>query len=105
MVGKATHILFAAPVYNWDVNAAAKNVMEWLSTRELGGKTVGFLCASGGQSSYMAPLSFANSLMLDFRCWIVPRFVYAVGSDFSGDAVTSPKVKERIELLTQEMFR
>ena len=25
----------------------------------------------------MAPLSFMNSLMLDFRCIVVPRYVYA----------------------------
>ncbi|MDX1931081.1 MAG: NADPH-dependent FMN reductase [Capsulimonadales bacterium] len=104
-VGQATHLLFAVPVYNWDVNAAAKNVIEWLSTHELGGKTVGFLCAAGGPSSYMSVLSFANSLMLDFRCWIVPRFVYAVGSDFSGDGIGNPQVIERIERLTVEMFR
>ena len=26
-------------------------------------------------------MGLANSLMLDFRCWIVPRFVYVTGAD------------------------
>ena len=72
----ATHILFAVPVYNYDVNAVAKNYIELMGEDALGGKTVGFLISAGGQGSYMAVLPFANSLMLDFRCWIVPRFLY-----------------------------
>jgi FMN reductase len=81
LAGAATHLLFAIPVYNYDVNAVAKNFIELMGESKLGGKTVGFLCSAGGQGSYMAILSFANSLMLDFRCWIVPRFLY-VTEDF-----------------------
>lgn len=103
-IGEASHLIFAVPVYNWDVNAAAKNVVEWMSDSELAGKTVAFLCAAGGSSSYMSVMAFANSLMLDFRCWIVPRFVYAVGSDFSEDAVSNPQIVERIERMVGEMF-
>ena len=76
MTTAATHVLFALPVYNFDVNAVAKNYIELMGKDALGGKTVGFLCSAGGQGSYMAIMSFANSLMLDFRCWIVPRFLY-----------------------------
>ena len=104
LVQPATHLLFAVPVYNWDVNAAAKNLLEILSGHELDEKTVGFLCAAGGQSSYMSVLPFANSLMLDFRCWIVPRFVYATGGDFGDNEIRSEKVRERIELLLDELF-
>ena len=43
---------------------------------------VGFLCAAGGLGSYMSIMSLANSLMLDFRTVIVPRFVYATGDAF-----------------------
>ncbi len=45
-------------------------------------KIVGFLCAAGGMSSYMSVMAYANSLMLDFRCVIIPRFVYATGDIF-----------------------
>ncbi len=72
----ATHVLFAVPVYNYDVNAVAKNFVELMGEDALGGKTVGFLVSAGGQGSYMSIMAFANSLMLDFRCWIVPRFLY-----------------------------
>ena len=65
---------------------------------------VGFLCAAGGKSSYMSVMNCANNLMLDFRTIIVPRFVYANGSDFGDDReptmyVSSDKIQERIKEL------
>jgi FMN reductase len=100
----ATHILFAVPIYNFDASGAGKNLIEYLGESEIAGKTVGFLCAAGGKSSYMSVMSFANSLMLDFRCWIVPRFVYAVGSDFDGDTIKNPEISNRLDQLLTEMF-
>ena len=66
-------IVVAVPIYVYDTNAAIKNFVD-LSGRAWTDKPVGFLCAAGGPSSYMAILGLANSLMLDFRCLIVPRF-------------------------------
>ncbi len=104
-VARATHLLFGVAIYNYDVSAAAKNLIELLTSDALDGQTCGFLCAAGGRSSYMSVVSFANSLMLDFRCWIVPRFVYATRDSFEGDGITDENVVERISLLTHEMFR
>ncbi len=101
---RASHILFAVAIYNYDVSSAAKNLIELLSDDELTGKTVGFLCAAGGKNSYMSVLSFANSLMLDFRCWVAPRFVYATSGDFHDGKVVGEDVLQRITQLTTEMF-
>ncbi|CAN5325800.1 NAD(P)H-dependent oxidoreductase [soil metagenome] len=103
-IQSADAILLGVPIYNYDVNAAAKNLVE-LTGSAWEGKLVGFLCAAGGHGSYMSVMSLANSLMLDFRCLIVPRFVYAVGKDFAGDEVTSPKIRERVEQLCSETAR
>lgn len=103
-VTRATHLLFAVPIYNFDVNAGAKNVMEFLMTDHLENKAVGFLCAAGGQASYMSVLPFANSLMLDFRCWIVPRFVYATGKDFQDNRLHSADVLKRIAGLIDDLL-
>ena len=92
----AKGILIAAPVYNFYLNAAVKNLIE-LTGSAWEDKVVGFLNAAGGYSSYMSVLSVANSLMLDFRCVIVPRFVYAVGSAFRDGAVSDGKVARRID--------
>jgi FMN reductase len=100
----ADAILVATPVYNYDVSAAAKNMVE-LTGSAWEGKVVGFLCAAGGMSSYMSVMAFANSLMLDFRCTIIPRFVYTTGDAFSGEELKDKKVAERVKDLAGELVR
>jgi len=97
-------ILVAAPVYNYDVAATAKNMIE-LTGSAWENKIVGFLCAAGGTASYMSVMAYANSLMLDFRCVIIPRFVFATGDAFDGDKITDKKVTKRIEEVTDELVR
>ena len=102
-IAGAQAVLLAVPIYNFDVNAAAKNLLE-LAGDAWNHKVVGFLCTAGGRNSYMSIMGLANSLMLDFRCIIIPRFVYAVGADFGDDRqptmhVTSPTIKQRLEQL------
>jgi len=100
----ADAILVATPVYNYDVSAAAKNMVE-LTGSSWEDKIVGFLCAAGGMNSYMSVMAFANSLMLDFRCTIIPRFVYATGDSFEGDELKDKKVVKGIEELATELIR
>jgi FMN reductase len=100
----ADGILIGTPVYNYDVSAAAKNLVE-LTGSSWEDKVVGFLCAAGGMSSYMSVMAFANSLMLDFRCVIIPRFVYATGRAFEGDDLKDKEVGERIEELAGELTK
>ena len=94
----ADAVLVAAPVYNYDVNAAAKNLVE-LTGSAWRDKPVGFLCTAGGRRSYMAPIGLANSLMLDFRSLIIPRFVYAVKEDFEESGEVTGPLRERIDEL------
>ena len=55
--------------------------------------------------TFMSVMGFANSLMLDFRCLIIPRFVYATGDSFNGDKLTDPKVAKRIGHVAAELVR
>jgi NAD(P)H-dependent FMN reductase len=100
----ADGILIAAPVYNYDVSAAAKNMIE-LTGEAWNEKIVGFLCAAGGQNSYMSVMAYANSLMLDFRCTIVPRFVYATGEAFDDGTIIDRTITKRIQELAGEIMR
>jgi len=100
----ADGILIAAPVYNYDVAAATKNMIE-LTGSAWQDKIVGFLCAAGGMGSYMSVMAYANSLMLDFRCVIIPRFVFATGDAFDGDNINDDKIVRRIESLADELVR
>lgn len=100
MIEAARVIIIATPIYNYDANAVAKNLIE-LTGSAWEDKTVGFLCAAGGHSSYMSIVSFANSLMLDFRCLIIPRFVYAKDDDFTSQNQPTPDLSSRITQLAE----
>jgi len=100
-VAEADGILIATPVYNYNVNAALKNFIE-LSGAGWEDKAVGFLVAAGGQNSYMAVTSFAVSLMLEYRCFILPRYVFATGKAFSDDGISDPDVRGRVTELAEK---
>ncbi|MDE0768891.1 MAG: NAD(P)H-dependent oxidoreductase [Opitutaceae bacterium] len=94
MVEEADGIVFASPIYVYNVNAALKNFVE-LTGHSMKDKVAGFLCSAGGKLSYMSPMSFANSLMLDFRMFVLPRFVYVSAEDWNEDQL-SEDIADRI---------
>jgi NAD(P)H-dependent FMN reductase len=102
-IGKADAILMAVPIYTYAASAACKNLIE-LTGESWEGKAVGFLCAAGGMGSYMAVMGLANALMLDLRCLIVPRFVYATKDSWQG-MQCDDKIKARIQELCREIIR
>ena len=99
-ISEALAVIVAAPVYNYDVSAAAKNLIE-MTGSDWEGKVVGLMAAAGGRSSYMSLMGLANSLMLDFRCWVVPRFVYATNGDVPDDDALPQNIATRIEQLAR----
>ena len=92
----ASSILISGPIYNYDLNAAVKNLLE-LTGQSWNNKLVGFICAAGGKGSYMSPMSFMNSLILDYRCMIIPRYVYADSTCFDEKGQFNEEIKNRIE--------
>ena len=104
LIAGADGLLVATPIYNYDANAAVKNLVE-LTGKAWENKVVGFACCAGGRSSYMSIMALANSLMLDFRCTSVPRFVYAVETDFSGETIATPEVAQRTQELAAQLAR
>jgi FMN reductase len=103
-IREADGVLVATPVYNYDVNAACKNAVE-LTGDAWENKVVGFICAAGGQNSFMSVMSFANSLMLDFRCLIVPRFVYITGAAVREGRIVDPEIERRLAQLCEALLR
>ena len=104
IISEARVVIVATPIYNFDVSAALKNMIE-LTGESWEDKVVGFLCAAGGSMSYMSVMSFANSLMLDFRCLVIPRIVYATSEDFTDGRPSSAIVQERIRELARASIR
>jgi len=103
-ISKADGIILATPIYNYSIGASAKNLIE-LTGPAWTRKPVSFLCAAGGQGSYMAVMALANMLMLDFRSYILPRFVYAADTAFEGDQVVDTAVVDRLRDLTATIVK
>lgn len=104
LLAQADAILVATPIYNFDGNAALKNLVE-LTGSAWENKAVGFLCAAAGKASFMSIMAFANSLMLDFRCLIVPRFVYAMSGDFNDGRIVNEEQLRRVAQLARATVR
>lgn len=100
----ADAIALAVPVYNFDVGGATRNLIA-MTGSAWNDKVVGLMGAAGGQRSYMALMGVASSLMLDFRCVIIPRYAYAGKQSFSSGELTDPEVKERIARLAKDLNR
>jgi len=100
----AQGILLGFGIYNYAPSAIAKTAVE-LAGKAWSEKVVGFICAAGGPGSYMSAMPMAASLMLDFRCVIVPRFVYATGKAFNGAAIADAEVTARVHQLADELAR
>ena len=103
-VKEASAITIATPIYNFETGGATRNLVA-LGSDAWKEKIVGFLCAAGGANSYMSVMSLANSLMLDFRCMIIPRFVYATGNSFSNGRLVDLEVEKRIGELAGDLRR
>ena len=99
-IENADSIIIASPIYNYNFNSVAKNLIE-LTGRSWSDKLVGFINSAGGKSSYMSSMYFANILMLDFRCLIIPRFVYADKTNFDNQSKMDHEIIERIQKLVQ----
>ena len=94
-IGDADGVLVACPVYNFTVSATLKNLIE-LTGDAWREKVVAIMCAAGGPASYMAHMGIVNSLMLDFRCVIVPRFMHASDLDVTTDRIASAETQRRL---------
>ena len=100
----ASGVLLASPIYNYDMAASAKNLIE-VTGKAWSEKIVGFLVSAGGQGSWMSVMGMANSLMLDFRCLIIPRFVYVTESMMTSASPLDQAIVERIDRLAGDLVR
>ena len=100
---EANGILFGFPVYNYSMNSSLKAAIEHFG-HSMNDKVIGLMMSAGGRASYMSGLAVANSLMLDFRSWVTPRFVYATKDAFGDGRVTDPEIESRVEELAWTVY-
>ena len=102
-IAQADAVVLATGIYNYDASAVAKACLE-LGGRAWNDKVVALLAASGSLTSCMAPMGIASSLMLDFRCLIVPVFPVATAAAFAGDELVDPECVKRTQLACERLM-
>jgi len=103
-IANADGILIAMGIYNFGPSAIAKTLVE-LAGPAWTEKVVAFACAAGGATGYMGAMPLANSLMLDYRAVIVPRFVYATSKAFGDHEIVDEDITVRIGQLIKDLVR
>ncbi len=105
-VRRADGVIFCSPIYNYQLNSAAKNFIE-LTNDGWPGKVVGLVANGGSERSFLSILTLANSLWVDHHCLIAPSFVFATGSAFAanGELLAEGEVTWRLKALAVEMHR
>lgn len=103
-IAESDGVVIACPIYNFNVSSSVKNLVE-LTGNVWHDKVVAFVCATGGDASYMAHMGIANSLMLDFRCVVAPRFVHANETEVTPERIVSAETKRHMDELITMFLR
>jgi len=105
-VKQAGAVVFCSPIYNYQLNSAAKNFIE-VTNNGWPDKIVGLVVNAGGDRSFLSVLPLANSLWLDHHCLIAPRFVYVTPAAFSETGALKPEseIGSRLTALAENLAR
>lgn len=103
-VAAARAVWFCSPVYNYQLNSAAKQFVE-LTNSAWPDKIFACVASAGGKSSFMAWLSLANSLLVDHHCHLVPRHVYLTPGSFTEGADLTADSLRRLDDLAAQTAR
>lgn len=94
-------IILLTPIYNYTINSTAKSLIEHVG-RKWTNKPLAFGCSAGGQGSFMALTEVINSVMLDFRCFVLPRYLYTTESHYENNQLTHPSIEKRLHQFCQD---
>lgn len=76
-------VIILAPIYNFDVSASCKNLLDLLSKpykdlltgKSLRHKTIAFIGTCAHPTSYLAPMNFLAKIMLAHEAFILPKHI------------------------------
>jgi FMN reductase len=104
-IARATGIILATPIYSYDVAATARNLVQ-LTGSVWARKVVGFVCVAGGPINYSSVLGLANTLMLDYRTFVLPDFVFAGSECFDDEnSLVDAGVVQQLQQLASTLVR
>jgi FMN reductase len=102
-LNEADAIIITVPIYNYNVSAASKNLIE-VTAYALKGKLIALLSAAGGGRGYMGMMPLVNSMQIDFGAWIVPSFISARESSFTADKISDQTLLTQLDKVLELML-
>jgi len=103
-VEKADNIIFGMGVHAYSINDSLKLILDNCMA-EATGKFFGILCAAGGEHAYLSTMHLTQICMNEWRMIQLPRTVYAVKKDFTGQEISSLAILERLQLFADEFYK
>tara|TARA_B100001250_G_scaffold74574_1_gene60933 strand:- start:5535 stop:6050 length:516 start_codon:yes stop_codon:yes gene_type:complete len=100
-IKETDNIIIGMGVHCYSINDSLKILLDTCFA-EATGKFYGIICAAGAEKSYLSTMHLTQICMNEWRMIQLPRIVYASGKDFHQKKISSPDLKERIELFTEE---
>lgn len=102
-IGEAQGIVLIVPIYHGDVSVSTRNLVQLCGT-SWHRKVIGLVSVAGEAVSHSAVVDFASLLMLEYRSFIVPDFVFVDSKTLLGgslDDKTSQKIDKMVGYLVR----
>ena len=103
-ISEADGVLMGCPIYNYNVGATAKNILELGGRLAWRNKVVGLLFTAGGERSFASVIPFIGSLLLDFQTIIIPKYVYST-QGICEDNNENSDIADRLDTLTRDLIK
>ena len=99
----STHLLWVVPVWKHQVAVSARAALPLFQSESLKGKISAFIFVLRGAADSGYGRSLMQDVMLQSRCWLLPRIVEAVHSDFEFERLRSESIASGISTLVREL--
>lgn len=96
-------IIFGAPIYQASIPASLKNVFDILPHRAFDRKVIGLIITGGSLRHYLVPETQIKPIIHYMQGVIIPKYIYAIDTDFKADGTMSDEIELRLEALLDEM--
>ena len=104
-IGQATGVVLVLPVYRNTLAVGAMNMLQQTS-KVWQRKVVGLISVAADGLSHSATLGFANSLMLEYRTFVIPDFVFVDSKSLTnGSLDANEKLSQQLRKMTKNLVR
>lgn len=95
-------IMFGAPIFQASIPAALKNLFDLLPVRAFDRKVIGLIITGGSPRHYLVPETQIKPIIHYMHGVIIPKYVYAIDTDFNTDGTVNDEIELRLQTLLDD---